>query len=460
MSINSKTLLPTFMSVTLLSLVATVASTQGTGPQQVPPLGDEAAAPSGSLGAPPSAPSGGEVKLKPGKAPAPGDKPASKGTPIPGQYIVTFSSSSAQASIQKSGMEARSVAAIIKAKPIYVYENALAGFVAKLNDEQLKILRNNKAVKAIEQDQTVIADAYVTQKINATTGQPWGLDRIDQQSSFDRTYTYWSNAGAGVRVYIIDTGIATAHPDFGGRASNVFDAFGGSGQDCNGHGTHVAGTVGGKKYGVAKRVTLLGVRVLGQPGIACSKGTGTNSGIIAGIDWVRRNAIRPAVVNMSLGGGYSLALNTATTNLINSGVFVAVAAGNNNANACNASPASASGTVTVAAADWYDTRANQSNTANAALNLGPWASNYGPCVDLYAPGVFVQSTWLNGGTNIISGTSMATPHVAGVAALLKGDYGDQTSPTIASWILGATRPNMIKSNVTGTPNRLLYMKGW
>jgi subtilisin family serine protease len=202
----------------------------------------------------------------------------------------------------------------------------------------------------------------------------------------------------------------------------------------------VAGIVGGARYGVAKRVTLLGVRVL-----PCS-GSGTNAAVIAGIDWVRGHAIKPAVANISIGGGLSSAENTAVTNLINSGVFVAVAAGNSNVDACTTSPSSAAGTVTVAAADWYDTKASY--------------SNWGACVDLYAPGTNVKSDWLNGATNTISGTSMASPHVAGVAALLKGDYGDQTSATIASWILNAATTNVVQSNVSGTPNRLLYMSGW
>jgi subtilisin family serine protease len=225
----------------------------------------------------------------------------------------------------------------------------------------------------------------------------------------------------------------------------VYDAFGGNGQDCNGHGTHVAGTVGGATYGVAKSVQLRGVRVLG-----CNN-SGSTAGVIAGVDWVRKYGLRPAVVNMSLGASYSLAENTAVTNLINAGFFVAVAAGNgdqygNPLDACTQSPASAAGTVTVASANSSDTKASD--------------SNYGQCVDLYGPGVSIRSTWLNGGTNTISGTSMATPHVTGVAALLKSDYGDQTAATIAFWILNVTTNGVIKSNVSGTPNRLLYMSGW
>ena len=387
----------------------------------MPAPGNKPTPPSGSLGAhPTAAPS---TQAKTGHA-------GGKGKPVPGQYIVTLN----------AGESPRSVAAIAKVDPIYVYQNALLGFAAKLNAGQLNALNHNKAVKAVEQDQTVTADVFTTQTIDATTGQPWGVDRIDQRSGFSRSYTYWSNAGAGVRAYIIDTGIATADSDFGGRATDVYDALGGNGQDCNGHGSHVAGIVGGSRYGVAKRVTLLGVRVL-----PCA-GSGTNAAVIAGIDWVRTHAVKPAVANMSIGGGLSTAENTAVTNLINSGVFVAVAAGNSNVDACTTSPSSAAGTVTVAAADWYDTKASY--------------SNWGACVDLYAPGSNVTSDWLSNGTNTISGTSMASPHVAGVAAILKADYGDQTTPTIASWILNGATTNVIKSNVSGTPNRLLYMSGW
>jgi subtilisin family serine protease len=242
-----------------------------------------------------------------------------------------------------------------------------------------------------------------------------------------------------VRAYILDSGIQTNHPQFGNRALAMYDAFGGNGQDCNGHGTHVAGTIGGSTSGVAKGVMLRGVRVLD-----CN-GSGSWSGIIAGVNWVASNHIKPAVANMSLGGGYSSAVNTAVTNLVNSGVFVAVAAGNSNANACNYSPASAPGTFTSAASDKFDTRAS--------------FSNYGGCVDGYAPGVGIQSTWIGSGTNTINGTSMASPHTAGVAALYKANYGDASASTIISWITANATANVINSNPAGTPNRLLYKGG-
>jgi subtilisin family serine protease len=360
--------------------------------------------------------------------PNPNAKPnsANPGRAIPNRYIITV----------KPGKDARAVAAIAGVTPAFVYTDALNGFAAELNGGQLQALQRHPAVEAIEQDQQVTLDA--TQYMDSY-GDPWGLDRIDQRAlPLSKSYTY-NSTGSGVRAYIIDTGLQANHPDFGSRAQNVYDAFGGNGNDCNGHGTHVGGTVAGSTYGVAKSALLRGVKVLG-----CD-GSGSTSGIIAAVDWVRKNAIKPAVANMSLGGGYSGSLNTAVTNLANSGVFVAVAAGNENQDACNVSPASASGTLTVAASDKTDTRAS--------------FSNYGSCVDVYAPGVAIKSAWISGGVKTISGTSMASPHAAGVAALYKGRYGDTSSSTIVNWIISNSTSNVIKSNTSTTPNRLLYTNG-
>jgi subtilisin family serine protease len=333
--------------------------------------------------------------------------------------------------VLREGADPTSVAAIAGVSPRHVYTSALNGFSASLNRGQLTALQHNPNVAYIEQDQ--VMGTAATQS-NAT----WGLDRIDQRNRpLSGTYTYNTTA-SGVYAYVIDTGIYTAHTDFGGRASNVYDAFGGNGQDCNGHGTHVAGTVGSNTWGVAKRVRLRGLRVLN-----CS-GSGSTSGIISAVDWVRANRINPAIANMSLGGGYSSALNTAVNNLSNSGVFVAVAAGNSSANACNYSPASASAATSVAASTSSDARASY--------------SNYGSCVHLYAPGSSIRSTWhtSTSATNTISGTSMASPHVAGVAALYKATYGNAGSSTIRNWILNNATTNVISGNVSGTPNRLLF----
>jgi subtilisin family serine protease len=342
-----------------------------------------------------------------------------QGKAVPGHYIIVL----------KAGANPRSVAAIAHVSPNYVYEAALNGFAAQLNAGQLNALQHNPNVDYIEEDQEASVDATQSSAI-------WGLDRIDQRNlPLSTTYTY-NQTASNVYAYIIDTGIQTSHSQFGGRAAVSYDALGGNGQDCNGHGTHVAGTVGGSAYGVAKAVRLRAIRVLN-----CS-GSGTYAQIIAGVNWVTGNHANPAVANMSLGGNYSSSLNAAVTNMVNSGVFTAVAAGNSSANACNYSPASASGTLTVAASDRTDTRAS--------------FSNYGSCVDVYAPGVSITSAWLNGATNTISGTSMASPHVAGVAALYKATYGNVSSATIASWIITNSSSNAIKSNPSGTPNRLLF----
>jgi subtilisin family serine protease len=346
---------------------------------------------------------------------------AVNGSVIDGSYIVVLNEDA----------DPTSVAAVAGIRPTYVYTAALNGFAAELNEGQLNALQHNPNVDYIEPDQEFTASTTVT-------AASWGLDRVDQRNlPLSGTYTYTATASA-VRAYVIDTGIYTSHSQFGGRASNVYDALGGNGQDCNGHGTHVAGTIGGSSYGIARAVLLRGVRVLN-----CS-GSGSTSGIIAAVDWVRVNRINPAVANLSLGGGYSSSLNTAINNLANSGVFVAVAAGNENQNACNVSPASAASAYTTAASTSTDAKASY--------------SNYGSCVDGYAPGSSIRSAWIGSttATNTISGTSMASPHVAGVAALYKATYGNAASSTIVSWINTNATATKITGNVTGTPNRLLY----
>jgi subtilisin family serine protease len=343
------------------------------------------------------------------------------GDVIPGQYIV----------VVEQGRDAASVAQWQDARHAQMLE-VINGFAAKLNAAQVRALRSSERVAYVEPDRVVTADT--TQSL--VGGEPWGIDRIDQRARpLSSTYTY-NATGAGVYAYVVDTGIQTSHPQFGGRAAVAYDAFGGNGQDCHGHGTHVAGTIGAATWGVAKNVWLRSVRVLN-----CS-GSGSTSGIIAALNWIRTNGSRPAVANMSLGGGFSSSLNSAATSLSNSGVFVAVAAGNESQNACNVSPASAAGVFTTAASDRNDRRAS--------------FSNYGSCVEAYAPGVAIRSTWLAGGTNTISGTSMASPHVAGVGALVKQTSPTASSATVSNWIIGNSTANVILGNPAGTPNRLLY----
>lgn len=344
---------------------------------------------------------------------------AQPGQGIEGQYIVTLKKGvSVDETVTKRGISTK-----------HRFGKVLNGFAAKLSAAQLERLRKTPGVLGVEQDGIIRASA------TQTNPPSWGLDRIDQTNlPLSNSYTY-NRTGAGVTAYIIDTGIATSHSNFGGRASNVYDAFGGNGQDCNGHGTHVAGTVGSSSYGVAKGVNLRGVRVLD-----CS-GSGSFSGVIAGMNWVASNHAKPAVANMSLGGGYSSSVNSAANSLASSGVFLAVAAGNESQPACNVSPASAANATTVAASTRTDARATY--------------SNYGGCVDLYAPGSGITSTWLNGGTNTINGTSMASPHVAGVGALYKATYGDASYSTIRSWLTSNATSGVITGNPSGTPNLLL-----
>lgn len=360
---------------------------------------------------------------------------------IPDRYIVVFADGTDRAAVDAALMEAEAAAASsldAAGNPQtlslhYRYDAALVGFAASMPASSLDALKKNPNVVNIEADQVITLSA---------TQSPvtWGLDRIDQRNlPLSNSYTY-NNTGAGVTAYIVDTGILFGHTEFGARASFGYDAFGGNGADCNGHGTHVAGTVGGSTYGVAKGVTLKAVRVLN-----CS-GSGTNSGVIAGVNWVASHhaAGAPAVANMSLGGSVSSALDTAVKNAINDGVTFAVAAGNSNRNACNYSPARVAAAITVGATTSSDARASY--------------SNYGSCLDLFAPGSSITSAWYTstGATNTISGTSMATPHVAGVAALYLQSNTSASPATVRDAIVNNATTGKVTNPGSKSPNRLLF----
>jgi subtilisin family serine protease len=317
----------------------------------------------------------------------------------------------------------------------HTFTKALKGFSVKMSEQMARKLAADPRVAWVEEDGEMSID---TTQTNAT----WGIDRIDQRDRpLNGTFVY-TRTGSGVKAYIIDTGIRTTHTQFGGRAINGFDAVDGSlpAADCNGHGTHVSGTVGGSTYGVAKGVTLVAVRVLN-----CA-GSGTTSGVIAGIDWVRGDhaAGQPAVANMSLGGGASAALDTAVNNCINDGVTFAIAAGNSNANACNSSPARVAAAITVGSTTSSDARSS--------------FSNFGTCLDIFAPGSSITSAWRtsNTATNTISGTSMATPHVTGVAALYLSGNPSALPSTVRDALVNNASLNKISNAGTGSPNRLLF----
>ena len=320
----------------------------------------------------------------------------------------------------------------------HVYKNAVKGFAVRdLSDDGVAALRATDGVALVEPDGIMTADG--------TQSNPpsWGLDRIDQSGlPLSSSFTY-NNSGAGVTAYIIDTGINSSSNDFAGRILTGRDYIDGDSnpEDCHGHGTHVAGTVAGTVYGIAKSAKVVAIRVLG-----CN-GSGSTSGVIAGVDWVAANAIKPAVANMSLGGGLSFTLNAAVARAVNAGITFAVAAGNSNADACQSSPSSEPAALTVGATTISDAKASY--------------SNYGPCVDLHAPGSSITSDWINGAstTATISGTSMASPHVAGAAALVLGATGGSslTPAQVGAALVGNATQNVVTGLPGSTVNKLLYI---
>ncbi|TVL90586.1 S8 family peptidase [Streptomyces sp. SAJ15] len=350
---------------------------------------------------------------------------------VKGSYIVTFT--------KGSGLKAGSAAgnrfmAEHGGTVRYTYRTVLNGYAVRLSEPQARRLAADPAV-----DQ-VVQDVRVSLAATQTNPPSWGLDRIDQAGlPLDRKYTYPDSAGAGTTVFVIDTGVRVSHGDFGGRAVNGYDAVDNDNvaQDGNGHGTHVASTAAGTHYGVAKKAKVVAVRVLNN------SGSGTTAGVVAGIDWVARNRSGPSVANMSLGGGASTALDNAVKNAIAGGVVFAVAAGNSNANAGNYSPARVPEAITVGSTTNTDARSS--------------FSNHGSRLDLFAPGSGITAGWntSDNATNTISGTSMATPHVAGAAAVYLAGHPSDTPAQVATALTNGATQGKVTNPGSGSPNRLL-----
>ena len=363
--------------------------------------------------------------------------------PIEYQYIVVLKEDDAARvsngliRSQRASDVAAQMSSSHRFQVVHNYEAAVRGFVAKADDNALAKLLADPRVAYVEEDGIISIDA-------TQSGATWGLDRVDQRSRpLNGTYVY-NRTASNVHAYIIDTGVLTSHSQFSGRIGNGFTAIsdGRGVNDCNGHGTHVAGTVGGSTWGVAKGVRIHPVRVL-----SCT-GSGSTSGVIAGVDWVRVNKVRPAVANMSLGGGASSTLDSAINNLINSGVTVVVAAGNDNSNACNYSPARVPAAITVGSTTSTDARSS--------------FSNYGSCLDVFAPGSSIRSAWHTSTTasNTISGTSMAAPHVAGAAALYLSVNTGASPATVRNAIVNNSTTGKVTGAGSGSPNRLLYTRNF
>jgi len=353
--------------------------------------------------------------------------------PVFGEYIVVLKDNLKEVAQVGTQSIAQEMALKHQGQVFITYKSALNGFAVRMSEASVQKLLQDPRVAYVEEN------GYV-EAVGTQSPATWGIDRTDQQNlPLNSTYNY-ANTASNVHAYIVDTGVRLTHSEFTGRMGNGFDAVtsGGNANDCHGHGTHVAGTVGGTTYGLAKGVTIHAVRVLD-----CN-GSGSNAGVIAGVDWVRTNHIKPAVANMSLGGGATQALDDAVTSAINAGVVFAVAAGNDNSSACNYSPARTPAAITVGATTNTDARASY--------------SNYGTCLDIFGPGSNITSSWSTNdtSTSTISGTSMASPHVAGVAALYLSANPAATPQQVRDALVTNGTPGKVTSPGTGSPNVLLY----
>jgi len=354
--------------------------------------------------------------------------------PIPNRYIIVLDPVMLAAKLETSDKAANGLAESYGGKVDQVYSTAIQGFSAEMSPQEAASMSGDSRVLLIEED----ADTSIS---GTQSNAPWGLDRVDQRTVPLNTSYNYAQTGTGVNVYVLDTGIRTTHAEFGGRATAVFDSVGDAqtGVDCNGHGTHVAGTIGGVNYGVAKNVNLHSVRVMD-----CD-GRGTVSAAIKGIDWVTANHISPAVANMSLGSNSpSSTMDAAVANSIASGVTFVLAAGNLNADACLSSPARTPQAITVGASSSLDDRAG--------------FSNFGSCVDIFAPGVGITSAWLTDDTSarVLNGTSMASPHVAGAAALYLETNRTANPAEVAGAIKTGGTTGRLTNMDAASPNLLLF----